>query len=338
MARVGLSADLREFADATFAAAGAATSTGPTTAFGVLGQAVSVRFAGTPLHDALAPAWAALPEAGEAEPLVVHVLDREAAGDPPPPPWPADAYRPRDEVAGFGEEPLEVAYQLTTGTLMLWDAAARRGLWWTRSAAAEVPVWERAMPLRVVLRWALRGAGIALVHGAAVGDGGAMALLVGPGGSGKSTLALAAQAAGWHYVADDYCAVDPATLRVAPVTSFAKATDGTLALLPGLAVRAGGPRTPDDKHVIATTPDPAGQVGAVVLPRVSAAAEPPVRVPAARTMASLAPTSLLQMPGSRDRDRDLLAGVVRAVPGFALASGPDPDVTLRHLSALLRSS
>ena len=339
MAGVGLrAASLREFADEVLSAADSATRTDPPSAFSVLGRPISVSFADTGLRDALAPAWAHLPHAGggSAETVSIHVLGRDTAGDPPAPPWPADAYAPRDEIDGFGGESLEVAYQLTTGTLMMWDARARRGVWWTRSAA-QIPEWERAMPLRVVLRWALRDAGLALVHGAAVGVGSRMALLVGAGGSGKSTLALAAHQAGWRYVGDDYCAVDPRTSAVGPVTGFAKATDGTLAMLPGLASLATGSRTPEGKHVLAVPPDATGVVGAVVLPRVASEAAAPVPATPAQTMAALAPTSLLQMPGSRDRDRDLLGDVVRAVPGFTLASGPDPDETLRQLRGVLES-
>ena len=338
MARVGLSAaSLRDFADATFDAAANATGDGPAASFGILGQTVSVRFGSADLHGALTPAWSDLPMSSPgADAFTVHVVDRASAGDPPSPPWPADAYAPRDEVDGFGDESLEVAYQLTTGTLVLWDASQRVGVFWTR-AADQVPLWERAMPLRIVLRWALRDAGLALVHGAAVGDGDRMALLVGPGGSGKSTLALAALAAGWRYVSDDYCAVDPGSLRVAPVTGFAKATDTTMRLLPGLSDIDDGGRTPDGKHVLRVRPDGVGVLGAVVLPQVSQVATPPVRVSAARAMASLAPTSLLQLPGSRDRDRELLSAVVRSAPAHALASGPDPAETLRRLSALLGS-
>lgn len=335
MARVSLSAgSLRGFADATLDAAAAATGPGPSVAFGVLDGTVYVRFASRRLHDALAPAWVDLPAPPGGQPVTLLVLDRESAGDPPAPPWPADAYLPRDEIDGFGDESLEIAYQLTTGTLMMWDARSRVGVWWTR-AADDIPVWERAMPLRVLLRWALRDQGLALVHGAAVGRGDRMALVVGAGGSGKSTLALAAHEAGWHYVADDYCAVEPSSMRVAPVTGFAKATDGTLAMLPGLARLASGGRTPDAKHVLAVRPDPCGVVGAIALPRVSPAPERPVVASAARTMSALAPTSLLHLPGSRTTDRDLLGAVVRAVPRYSLASGPDLATTLTHLHDLL---
>jgi len=338
MARVSLSAgSLREFADATLDAAASATGDGPSAAFGVLDESVAVRFASHALQAAFGPAWTELPAPAGREPVTLLVLDRGAAGDPPVPPWPADAYAPRDEIEGFGDESLEVAYQLSAGTLMLWDSRARLGVWWTRSAE-EIPIWERAMPLRVVLRWALRDRGVALVHGAAVGVGDRLALVVGPGGSGKSTLALAARESGWHYVSDDYCAVEPGTMRVAPVTGFAKATDGTVALVPSLSRLASSGRTPDAKRVLAVRPDPSGVVAAVVLPWVSPTDESPVRTTAARTMAALAPTSLLQMPGSRARDRDLLGDVVRAVPGYTLASGPDPAVTLRHLRGLLEDA
>ncbi len=332
MARVGLTAStpLRRFADRLLDLAESATSTGPAATFGVAGRGIEVRFASAALRDALAPAWSALPGA-DGVTTTIHVLDRDASGDPPAPPWSADAYRPRDELAGTGEERLEVAYQLATGTLMLWDATTRTAVWWTRSAAG-LPAWERAMPLRAVLRWALRAQGVALVHGAAVGSAEGLALLVGAGGAGKSTLALAALQAGWTYVADDYCAVDPATGEVAPVTSYAKVTGATLARLPGLeALRALLPPTPDGKVVLAVPVAPRGLLRLVALPRVVATTAGPVPAGPAATMAALAPTSLLQLPGSRPVDRALLARVVRELPALSLPSGPDLGATLAGL-------
>ena len=265
----------------------------------------------------------------------IHVVDRRSAGDPPVPPWPADAYRPRDELEGVGTERLEVGYQLATSTLMVWDAQARTAVWWTR-AAAEIPVWERAMPLRAVLRWALRDQGVAMVHGAAVGDEVSAALLVGAGGAGKTTLALAAQQAGWRYVADDYCAVDPATWTVAPVTCYAKATEHTLARLAGLAgLRAPLPASPDGKVVLSMRPEAGLRLSSLALPGVVSQALPPAPAGPASTMAALAPTSLLQLPGSRPADRRLLGRIVRGVPAVSLPSGPDLGATLAGLRRVL---
>jgi hypothetical protein len=337
MAGVGLtvSSPLRRFADRLLARADRATSSRPGAGFSVAGRGIEVRFASKALHDTLAPAWSALPPLDGTATATIHVVDRDASGDPPAPPWSANAYRPRDELEGVGDERLEVGYQLVTATLMMWDAATRTGVWWTRSAA-EVPVWERAMPLRAVLRWALREQGVALVHGAALGGDDAMALLVGAGGAGKSTLALAAQQAGWRYVADDYCAVDPVTRAVAPVTSYAKVTAATLALLPGLGpLRAPLPPAPDGKSVLALRPAPGGRLDLIALPRVVPTGGPPVAVGPAATMAALAPTSLLQMPGSRATDRELLGQVVRGLPAVALPSGPDLVRTLAGLRRAL---
>jgi len=339
MARVGLTVptsptSLRRFADQLIQEAARATAPGPRAAFSVAGRDLEVRFASAGLYAALAPAWSALPPP-TGDGVTLHVVDPDAGGDPPAPPWPADAYRPRDEIDGVGDERLEVAYQLTTGTLMLWDARARTGVWWTRSAA-EIPVWERAMPLRALLRWALRDAGVALVHGAAVGTDDALALLVGVGGSGKSTLALAAQQAGWRYVGDDYCAVDPATGMVAPVTSYAKVTEGTLARLPGLdGLRAPLPPSPDGKVVLSVRPAAALRLALLALPCVVQHAAPPAPAGPASTMAALAPTSLLQMPGSRPTDRELLGQVVRGTPAVTLPSGPVLGETLAGLRRVL---
>jgi len=153
MAGVGLtvSTPLQRFADRLLEQAERATSAGPRATFSVAGRGIEVRFASAMLYDALAPAWSALPALiGEAA-ATIHVVDRDVASDPPAPPWPADAYRPRDELAGVGDERLEVGYQLTTATLMVWDAATRTGVWWTRSAHRLMVKAQLPLPSSIIL-------------------------------------------------------------------------------------------------------------------------------------------------------------------------------------------
>lgn len=59
-------------------------------------------------------------------------------------------------------------------------------------------------------------AGLVPLHAGAVERGGSVVALCGPSGAGKSTFTAAAVSAGWRYVADEVCPVDPSTLAVRP--------------------------------------------------------------------------------------------------------------------------
>jgi hypothetical protein len=335
---------LEPFAAETFDRAQLATAAAGQVLTLQIGAArVRVHFASAVLRATLAPAWGhLLTSDGEGEPADAELfaVSGEAAGPPPPPPWPSRAYRPRDEIAGFGSEPLEVAYQVFPGTLMLWNETTRQGVWWTRDVPS-IPFWEIAIPLRSVMRWALRGRGLSLVHGAAAGDDRGYLLLAGVGGSGKSTTALGAPRAGLTYLADDHCAVDPKRLTAHPVTRFAKVTDHTLKLLPELVpLAAGQPRTSEGKTLVAMPfaaglADRPAVLRGIVLPRVGAATSAPQPADERAAMAALAPSTLLQHPGSRPADQQLLGDVIRGLPAFTLTVGPDPDGVAAALSALL---
>jgi hypothetical protein len=117
-----------------------------------------------------------------------------------------------------------------------------------------------------------------LLHAAAVERGRNAVLLPAPSGSGKSTLAAALVAAGFGYLTDDVCAIDPETVRVRPYAKpISLATDivrqferGGRALLPD-DVRA---LMPTDAFV--TSVNLGGHVGAestartIVVPRYAA--------------------------------------------------------------------
>lgn len=333
---------LAAFAERAFAAADACSAHPAATLHLAHGTSTTrVRVAGTALAGKLTPSLRPFAAAAAAHDIDLLALDTAAAGTPPPPPpWPPDAYRPRDELAGFGTEQLEVAYALLPGTLHLWDEGRARGLYWTRDAASQ-PSWDIAAPLRTLLRWGLRGRGLAVVHGAVVGDDRGGLLLVGASGSGKSTTALAAALAGMRYVGDDYCAVALGPPFVAHgLYANGKAGEATMRLLPGLRALTGDlPVTDEGKHVLdlSTTGalTPRLPLRAIVLPRVAAATGTPVAATPGAALAALAPTSLVQLPGSRPADGAAMARLAAGLPARHLDVGPDPEAVVAALGAIL---
>ncbi len=271
--------------------------------------AVRLRIAGAPLADRLLPALAPLAapatDGGAPPALDITAFDTAASGvGLPAPPWPAGAYRPGDGIEGFGGDGYEVAYALDPGVLSLADTAGGRGFFWTRDAAA-LPRWETGAPLRTLLRLALRGRGLQLVHGAVVGDERGGVLLAGAGGSGKSTSALACALAGIGFLGDDYCVLEPDPARAHALYALGKAGPASLRLLPELAgaLVPGGP-TPEGKELIDVSAARAGALqhtaplAAIVLPRVGAVTGAPERIGAAQALVAIAPTNLKLCAGS----------------------------------------
>lgn len=340
-------AALADFAARAFAVAEAGLATSSTELVCAPGGVpVRLRFADARHAERLLPALRPLElRAPVPAPLEVAVLDERSGLRLPAPPWNPDDYRPRDELRGFGDEQLEVAFNLLSETLSLVDVRAGRGLSWSRDAR-RLPVWDTGAPLRTALRWMLRGRDRHLMHAAAVGDEHGGVLLAGVSGSGKSTTALAcALRSRLRCAGDDFCAVEPGAPPVVhALYGIAKVDDAALRLLPELrGHRAWPERTAEGKTLIDLESARPGALlrsmplRAIVVPRVAGSTGRPVPAEAAQALLALAPSTLIQLPGSRPADHRALADVARAVPVFTLDLGPDPDAVAAAVSSLLES-
>ena len=306
------------------------------------GVQVAVRVAGAELAAVLTRSLAPFAVEGSAPAQIdLLALDTVSCGtSPPPPPWPRDAYRPRDEIAGFGGERLEVSYALHPGTLYLWDEDRRRGIAWTHDAATQPP-WDVAAPLRSLLRWGLRGRGLAVVHGAVVGDDRGAVLLAGVSGSGKSTSAIVAMLDGMRSVGDDHCVIELGDPPVAHgLYGIGKAEAGTMRMLPqlaplgdGLPVTIAGKQLLDLSLTGALTPRL--PLRAIVLPHVAGAVGDPQPVSKGEALVGLGPATLVQLPGSRPADSAAIARLASALPAFRLPLGPDPAAVVGAIDAIL---
>lgn len=326
---------LRAFADAAFAAAErAVTEPAADVLVAPGGVPVRVRIRGAEHARRLLPALAPLTAASGARPEIDLIA---FDGDLPRPPWGRGDYRPRDELRGYGDEELEVAYNLVGETLSLVDVPGGRALSWSRDPS-RLPVWDTGAPLRTPLRWALRGRRRHLVHAAVVGDARGGVLLAGMSGSGKSTTALACALAGLGFTGDDFCVVEPGTPPVAhALYAIAKVDDAALALLPGLGDRVvWDERTPEGKTLVAPGAIArALPLRAIVLPHVGTRTGPLQPAVAAQALLALAPSTLIQLPGSRPVDHAAIAELARALPVFLLELGPDPAAVVAAVRGVL---
>lgn len=299
--------------------------------YSIAGQPVLLRAAGPALLPPIARALEHLRGAPIDEPaLTICLWDSDSTGVPmPPPPWALEDFRQGGEIRGYTDARFYTGFQFGAGILSILDLERGLGVYWTKSAG-QIPFYEIASPLRMMLHPWLSARGVVPVHAGAVGlpDGGV--LLAGKGGSGKSNTALACLGSELLYVSDDFCLI-----RADPVpTAFSLYSTGKvlgqdmarLSLSDSMVWNR--ERPPEEKAVLFLNEHRPGRLAdhfplkAIFIIRVAGGSNTrltPASPGAALT--ALAPGSLLLMPSSSAKIFRFLADTVRQIPCFYLDLG-----------------
>ena len=231
-----------------------------------------------------------------------------------------------------------------TATLSVYQPERRRAVYWRRTAEA-FPYFERAAPLRTLLHLWLANEGLQLTHAAALGDADGCLLLAGRAGSGKSSAALACLDSDLGHIADDFCVLAPGSPAVAhALYSSTKAHPDTLERLAiDTSMVANPVREQGDKAVIFLNDHFSDRlverapIRAVVVPVISAERETRAEpCSAGFALAALAPSTLLQLPGTGVGTMRPIVDLVRSAPTYRLEAGTDPAGIAPALSAILR--
>lgn len=301
------------------------------------GRRVRLHFAGGALLPSLTPALAhrEVPVTSAAPDLTVCLWDGATTGVPlPTPPWATEDYRERRTVRGYNDERFQTAFDITAGSLSLLDTATHRAIYATR-AAAELPQYERGAPLLLILHWWWRTLGWQITHAAAIGLQGQGVLLAGRGGSGKSTTALNCLAAGWQYVADDYCLLEAEPTPYAhTLFNSGKLTTDSLTRFPELTALG--------RETLTPATEPSGKalvflreclpqqitdklaLRAVLLPRVTGTRDTQLKpASAAAGLRALAPSTIFQLANADQTALRTLAALVRRLPCYHLELGTE---------------
>jgi hypothetical protein len=288
----------------------------------IAGRGVRLRFAGEALVPFLTPALAHLrTPVGEAAALTVCIWD----GIPPAAcPWTPDGTFGEARTVVDNWHGVEfVAFPHGEEI----DALDRgRGVGFHCRATVGP---HASLPLLTIIDWWLAERDLHCIHAAAVGLESGGVLLAGRGGSGKSTTALACLRSPLRYVGDDYCvlSVDGAP-HVHALYSSAKLARSELERL-----APGAPPAPcDDKDVVFLHRAfgekllPGFPIRAVLAPRITGRARTTLAdISPGEAMKALAPSSLFQLSGARQRRLHAIASLVRTVPCYRLDLGTDLD-------------
>lgn len=183
-----------------------------------------------------------------------------------------------------------------------------------------------------------------LLHGAAVGAGGAGALIAAPSGKGKSTLALACLLEGMEFVAEDYVLVDRVGPAVGhPILGTGFMTAETLELLPDFKRSVLYHATLRDKYLV----DLAAHGGsfaddlplrAMIYPVIAHSDVPSIEPAVSVKPFMAAITTTAKQVKSQERFADsfkILFKRFKGIPAFQMRLSEDPAANARALRAFL---
>ena len=209
--------------------------------------------------------------------------------------------------------------------------------------AAELPMYEKAAPLRQVFNTALNSRGCQIVHAAALGSPRASFLLAGAARSGKSTLAVQGLLHGFGFQSDDLCLLSngspPQTWNLYNVAKLRQDSLDRISPNLSLVPFTEGTETKYYFHIHEVYPGsilPAVPLKALLLPQVTPG---PVSrlVPATQldAMRALVPWSLSEVPSADNLGANIMLKALGQVPSYALHLGSDSRQTLALLQELM---
>jgi hypothetical protein len=303
---------------------------------------IHLEFTGQGLDQALMPAIAHLEiPAVETPELTIHLWDSASSGTELPNVlsryfdilgewWKHLGIR--GEIKELSNDRILTAYHLGPNIFSAIDLERGQAFYWVKDAAA-LPYYEIGSPIRTILNWWTSHQGDQFVHGGAVGNENGGVLLVGKGGSGKSTTSLACLEGGLLYASDDYCLVrakpEP---RVFSIYNTAKLNaDIDVERFPNFGKLVHNKvRGKEDKALFflhAHFPEQVATsfpIKAILIPEVAHRPNTGLRpASAGETLAALAPSTLLQLPGSGQSAIKTMSALVREVPHYVLECGTD---------------
>jgi hypothetical protein len=312
--------------------------------FELAGLPIRLRFAGPGLEDQMSLPFAHLETEPAPAALTVFLWDSQSTESPPPkPPWSLDAYLQHGRVKDHFEDGLYAIFQRGSQSLLVLDADRGRGFFWI-SAAERLEMLDFGSPLRALLHIWLDLQGVQLVHSAAVGRPDGCVLIAGNAGAGKTSTALACIPSALGHLGDDYCLVSEGEPpRVSSLYSSAKIDMATLARMPWLGrLITPTPTSPAPKALLdlqAKAPEKlvrSAELRAIVLPSITGEAGTRFRrCTRPEALAGLAPSTMLQLPGTSETTLTRLSALVRAVPAYRLEAGTDPAAVPPALERIL---
>ncbi|MBD2539475.1 serine kinase [Coleofasciculus sp. FACHB-SPT36] len=311
------------------------------------GFKIRLRFAGSALISYMTPALGHLATEAVSDPALTVCLWDSASTNTvmPPPPWQINHHHPkRGEIIGFTNERIHTSFQWGAFALSILDSDRNLGIYWVETTE-QLPYWEAGSPLRTIFNVWMSKRGLQLVHAGAVGMPSGGVLLVGKGGSGKSTTALTCLNSELFYASDDYSLItsDP-TPTVFSIYSTGKKNADDVQRLPFLAKAISNSDRLDSEKALYFINDhfpekilPSFPLRGILIPRITGETDTKLTATSsAAALASLVPSTILQLPGAGKEACQMMMKIVSQLPCYYLELGTDlgqiPEVILNLIS------
>lgn len=309
------------------------------------GMAARLEIAGVEMQSRLERAVRHLQSENEEESqLTICAWDSAASRTPMiTPSWSEADYGARGEVRAFNDARFRTAFDHGSDALSMVDHERRIALFWTRDAT-RLPLYESGAPFRTILSWCAERNGGVLMHCGAVSNDSGGVLLAGAGGSGKSTSTLLCLKAGWNYLGDDYCVVQPSPQpQVFSLYNSAKLTRDSAERFSLEAVLPPAHHLDQMKELFFLSDTPGLRLAGsavcrlLLLPCVTTQAQTTVEAASpGEALRAVAPSSIFQLSGAGAMAFERLTQLVRILPVMRLKLGSDfariPDVIARCLA------
>ncbi len=301
-------------------------------------HAVRLQISAPTLAERLWPAFSGLEAPAAEDPdLTISCWDANATGvSAPRAPFSVREFLPNGMVRGHAEGRIRVTYDIWMRMITVYDRD-RRHAWVCVADQSSVPLWLERAPFRTILRWWADDAALVPMHASAVATNGEAIVVAGASGSGKSTTGLACVAAGWEFIADDFCMITTgAEPMVHPVYCLAKLEPDALDRLPGLARFVVDPAS--EQLVV----DPTSRLGqsarlrAVLLASVTSSVSTSVTpIDTNTAFRTLVEASVLEGLGAGTRTLGALAALLRTVACAQIELGSDPERVVDMMQTVL---
>jgi hypothetical protein len=324
--------------------------------FDIGGFSVRMRFAGPALMGQLTPALEHLEIEAEANPaLTLCAWDSVCTGTKLPLmvssllrlvtlAW-YDQLNTRFEIKEYNDDRIRTTFHLGPNILSALDIERNLAVYWLENAH-ELPYYERGSPFRTILNWWTATRGRQYVHAAAIGTASGGVVLAGKGGVGKSTTALACLESGLLYASDDYClvATEPMPYVYSLYNTVKLDGEDDIERFPHVQPMVSNiDRAKDEKLMVFLQrhyPERMARgfpIRAVLLPRITGGAGTRLQpATAGAALSALAPSTVLQLPGTGQSALRFMSQLVKQVPCYILELGLDlsaiPAVILDLLS------
>lgn len=310
------------------------------------GNLIDLHFANPTLKKWILPAFRYFVTAEWSEPdLTICIWDSVSTNiDQLPPAWEETSFSIRAEIKNFSSEQIFTAYHLGANSLSLLDKENKQAIFWVRDPNY-FPDYEMAVPLRIIFHWWMSLRDILLVHSAAVGhrDGGV--LITGKSGSGKSSTALACLFSDLLYAADDSCLVqENKPVTVLSLYNVAKKNLSSVDLKSQLAQSALASRSNDEKVIFQVFDEFPGKLvksfplKAILVPKITHRRNTTYReISPIKALSELAPTTILQLPGSGKNILNRLSTITQSVANYSLGVGTDLEQIPETINQILRT-